>query len=185
MQITNNKNTSSFLNNTVSWEDFLDLSKWRAPVTSVVLERRLFDNIFYFSSNYIWIWLVLSFTWGLWVNWKVLASFVIIAIAWFGSSEFVKSSSSSGGGNTKTKLDEKKSSSSLMMVSDTWWYTRLCLFLLGSWRVHKQPHRYIMLVPILSLFLLYYINLVSGSYHFRLSYFMFSRHYCQSSLLGV
>ena len=119
MQITNNKNTSSFPNNTVSWEDFLDLSKWRAPVTSVVLERRLFDNIFHFSSNYIWIWLVLSFTWGLWVNWKVLASFVIIAIAWFGSSEFEKSSSSSGGGNTKTKLDEKKSSSSLMMVSDT------------------------------------------------------------------
>jgi hypothetical protein len=54
------------------------------------------------------------------VNWKVLASFVIIAIAWFGSLEFEKSSSGSGsGGNTKTKLDEKKSSSSLMMVSDT------------------------------------------------------------------
>jgi hypothetical protein len=115
MQITNNKTTSSFPNNTVSWEDFLDLSKWRTPVTSAVLERRLFDNLFYFSSNYIWIWFVLSFTWGLWVNWKVLVSFIIITIAYFGLLEFEKSSS---GGNTKTKLDEKNGSksSSLMMV---------------------------------------------------------------------
>jgi hypothetical protein len=49
------------------------------------------------------------------VNWKVLASFIIIAIAYFGLLEFEKSSS---GGNTKTKLDEKNGSksSSLMMV---------------------------------------------------------------------
>jgi hypothetical protein len=115
MQITNSKTTSSFPNNTVSWEDFLDLSKWRTPVTGAVLKRRLFDNLFYFSSNYIWIWFVLLFTWGLWVNWKVLASFIIIAIAYFGLLEFEKSSS---GGNTKTKLDEKNGSksSSLMMV---------------------------------------------------------------------
>lgn len=117
MKITNNnKTTSSFPNNTVSWEDFLDLSKWRAPVTIAVLKRRLFDNLFYFSSNYIWIWFVLTFTWGLWLNWKVLASFIIIAIAWFGSLEFEKSSS----GNTQTKLDEKngpkKSSSSFLMA---------------------------------------------------------------------
>jgi hypothetical protein len=49
------------------------------------------------------------------VNWKVLASFIIITIAWFGLLELEKSSS---GGNTKTKLDEKNGSksSSLMMV---------------------------------------------------------------------
>ena len=158
MQITNNKK-SSFPNNTVSWEDFLDLSKWRAPVTSVVLERRLFDNTFYFSSNYIWIWLVLSFTWGLWVNWKVLASFVIIAIAWFGSLEFEKSSSSSGsgsgsGGNTKTKLDEKKSSSSLMMVSEHVMYIHDVL--VSSWDLTGTNNLTdIMLVPILSLSLIY------------------------------
>lgn len=29
----------------MSWEDFLDLSKWRAPVTRAVLERRLFDLV--------------------------------------------------------------------------------------------------------------------------------------------
>lgn len=150
MQITNNKTTSSFPSNTVSWEDFLDLSKWRAPVTSVVLERRLFDNTFYFSSNYIWIWLVLSFTWGLWVNWKVLASFVIIAIAWFGSLEFEKSSSSGSssgsGGNTKTKLDEKKSSSSLMMVSEHVMYIHDVL--VSSWDLTGTNNLAdIMLVP--------------------------------------
>ena len=93
------------------------------------------------------------------MNWKVLASFVIIAIAWFGSLEFEKSSSSSGsgsgsGGNTKTKLDEKKSSSSLMMVSEHVMYIHDVL--VSSWDLTGTNNLTdIMLVPILSLSLIY------------------------------
>jgi hypothetical protein len=108
MQITSKKVCTSFPN-TEPWEDFLDISRWRVPANNGVIPRRLVDNVALYSGNYLWIWFVLASTWGLYMNWKVLVSFFIVAASWLCIVEFHNGRL----GNSK-KL-EKDSSPSVMV----------------------------------------------------------------------
>ena len=67
--------------NTEDWEDFLDFSRWRVPVRSV-LGKRLIDNSLLYSGNYLFVWLTITLLWGLIANWSILISLVLIAAGW-------------------------------------------------------------------------------------------------------
>ena len=116
MQITNKKTcaTPSFPN-TVQWEDFLDLSSWRVPASNGVAHRRLVDNFALYSGNYLWIWFVLSSTFGLYLDWKVLVSFFVVAVSWLCILEF-QNGRFLVGGHSK-KLEEDASPPPSAMVS--------------------------------------------------------------------
>ena len=113
MKITNKKACAPPFPNTAPWEDFLDLSRWRVPASYVVTQRRLVDNFALYSGNYMWIWFVLSSTFGLYLDWKVLVSFFVVAASWLCILEFHNGRL---GGNSK-KLDEDASPPPSVMVS--------------------------------------------------------------------
>ena len=106
MQITNKKTcaTPSFPN-TVQWEDFFDLSRWRVPASNGVVHRRLVDNLALYSGNYLWIWFVLSSTFGLYLDWKVLVSFFVVAVSWLCVLEFQNGRFLVGGHSKKLEED--------------------------------------------------------------------------------
>jgi hypothetical protein len=113
MQITNKKAcaTTSFPN-TAPWDDFLDLSRWRVPASSGVVRTRLVDNLALYSGNYLWIWFVLASTFGLYLNWKVLASLSVVSASWFSILEF-----QNGRVGISKKLGEEASPPPSTMVS--------------------------------------------------------------------
>jgi len=113
MQITNKKTCATPFPNMVPWEDFLDLSRWRVPASNGVVRRRLVDNFALYSGNYLWIWFVLSSTFGLYLDWKVLVSFFVVAASWLCILEFHNGGL---GGNSK-KLEEDASPPPSVMVS--------------------------------------------------------------------
>mmetsp|Transcript_26313 Transcript_26313/g.54958 ORF Transcript_26313/g.54958 Transcript_26313/m.54958 type:complete len:160 (+) Transcript_26313:78-557(+) len=69
------------LPNMEPWEDFLDFSRWRAPVKTVI-PKRLLENSVLFSGNYLWIWLVQTIIYSVFMNWRILGSFFIVAVGW-------------------------------------------------------------------------------------------------------
>lgn len=73
------KTTQQQLLNTESWDDVLDFSRWRVPPVWNVLPKRLSQNLLRFSGNYLWIWLVLTISYGLFLSWRLLASLAIIS----------------------------------------------------------------------------------------------------------
>lgn len=66
---------------TEDWEDFLDFSRMRVP-SEQVIAKRLVENCFQFSGNYIWVWIVITLLFGI-LNWKILGAFMTIAFGWF------------------------------------------------------------------------------------------------------
>ena len=64
------------------WEDFLDMSRWRTPPSRRVLSKRLVENCVLYSGNYLWLWLIVTAMYGLSANWRILCSFLTIAVGW-------------------------------------------------------------------------------------------------------
>ncbi len=67
---------------TESWDDFLDFSRMRMPSVQVIA-KRLVENCFRFSGNYIWVWIVITLLYGMFIHWKLLGALITIAVGWF------------------------------------------------------------------------------------------------------
>ena len=96
--------------NVESWDDFLDFSRWRIPDESVI-EKRLAENALLFSGNYLWLWLIITIAYGLFINWRIIASALTIVISWHATSVLYRvalEESSKAKGTTTKKLGEKE-----------------------------------------------------------------------------
>ncbi len=60
-------------------EDFLDFSRWKLPHDERVVTKRLRENLSRFSGNYICLYLALTITYAILLNWKILAAAATIA----------------------------------------------------------------------------------------------------------
>lgn len=60
-------------------EDFLDFSRWHFPDERVIT-KRLNENAKRFSGNYFFLYLVLSITYAIFMNWMILAAAITIAV---------------------------------------------------------------------------------------------------------
>ena len=60
-------------------EEFLDFSRWKFPDERVIT-KRLKENAWRFSGNYIYLYLILSTAYGIFMNWKILAAATTIAV---------------------------------------------------------------------------------------------------------
>ena len=60
-------------------EEFLDFSRWSCPDERVIT-KRLKENAWRFSGNYIYLYLILSTAYGIFMNWRTLAAATTIAV---------------------------------------------------------------------------------------------------------
>lgn len=69
---------------TQSYDDFFDFSLMRLPPSRTIATKRLFENLFRFSGNYLGVWIVLTLIWGLAFNWRLLGALAVVAGCGFG-----------------------------------------------------------------------------------------------------
>jgi hypothetical protein len=70
--------TKAIVSNYEATGDFLDFSRWQFPDERVIT-KLLNENFKRFNGNYICLFLILSFTYAIFMNWRILAAAITIA----------------------------------------------------------------------------------------------------------